>query len=110
MRSWDDFSGRGDPAQRFRIYCRSHDGTLTLVATCGTEEAVGVTICTLGREHEFDDCALGVLDEMGEKGERWIVRPWEASAKNTSDAGRVLARSKSRPTSPGDIVLDKEAE
>ena len=91
---WDTFSGRGDPAQRFRIYCRTHEGDLQLIATCGSEEAVGVTICTLGREHEFDDCALGILDDMGEKGSKWIVRPWERSAQNVSVAARTLARSK----------------
>lgn len=92
--NWDDFSGRGDPEQRYRIYCRTHEGELQLLATCGSEAAVGVTICTLGREHEFENCALGIIDEMGEKGQRWILRPWEASAKNASDAGRVLAKSK----------------
>ncbi len=86
--------GRLDPEQRFRIYCRTHEGELQLIATCGSPEALGVAIVTLGREHEFDDCALGVLDVLGEKGERWIIRPWEASAKNASDAGRVLAKSK----------------
>ena len=29
-------------------------------------------------------------DVLGEKGERWVLRPWEASAKNISDAGRTL--------------------
>jgi len=88
--SWELVSGRDDPAQRFRIYCRDHAGELTLIATCGTPEAVGVAIITLGREHEFEDCALGILDVLGEKGQRWILRPWEASAKNISDAGRTL--------------------
>lgn len=91
---WNDFSGRGDPEQRYRIYCRSHEGELTLIATCGSEAAVGVTICTLGREGAFADCALGVLDDMGQTGQKWIVRPWERSARNVSVAGSVLARSK----------------
>lgn len=94
MSTWEEFSGRGDPAQRFRIYCRAHDGTLSLVATCGSEEAVGVTICTLGREGEFDDCALGVLEDGGS----WIIRPWEKSAKNVSQAAKDLARSKRKPS------------
>src|SRR3990167_5222389 len=67
--SWELVSGRDDPAQRFRIYCRDHAGELTLIATCGTPEAVGLAIITLGREHEFEDCALGILDVLGEKGE-----------------------------------------
>lgn len=85
---------REDPEQRFRIYCRTHEGDLQLVATCGTPEALGVAIVTLGREHQFDDCALGVLDTLGEKGDKWIVRPWERSAQNVSVAASVLARSR----------------
>jgi hypothetical protein len=91
---WDEVSGRGDPAQRFRIYCRDHAGSLSLIATCGTPEAVGVAIITLGREREFEDCALGILDVLGEKGERWVLQPWEASAKNVSDAGRTLRKAR----------------
>ena len=93
---WDDVSGRNDPASRFRIYCRDHAGILTLIATCATPEAVGVAVVTLGREHEFEDCALGILDVLGEKGERWVLRPWEASAKNVSDAGRTLRAARER--------------
>lgn len=81
------------PEERFRIYCRAHDGTLTLIATCATPEAVGVAIVTLGREGEFDDCAAGVLDTMGEKGQKWVLRPWERSAQNVSVAGHVLAKA-----------------
>lgn len=98
--SWEDYSGRGDPAQRFRIYCRDHEGLLTLIATAGSPEAVGVAIVTLGREQEFEDCALGILDTMGEVGSKWVLRPWEASARNVSIAGRTLAKSKKRRAIP----------
>lgn len=93
MVEWEEYAPRNGE-ERFRIYCRSHEGELTLIATCGSPEALGVAIVTLGREHEFDDCALGILDALGETGEKWIVRPWEASARNVSVAGSVLARSK----------------
>jgi hypothetical protein len=73
-----------------------------LLATCETEEAVGVTLCTLGREGEFDpgagDCSIGVLDTQGEPGKKWIFRPWLASPGNVSAAGKVLRSARSRPT------------
>lgn len=115
---WDEYSGRGDPEQRFRLYrlcacvecggvgrlrsakgvptmtrctgCRGEGRTLDLVATCGSPEAVGVALVTLGREGEWADCPVGVLDSEGEKGEKWIVTPWLPSARNVSDAGRTL--------------------
>lgn len=65
-----------------------------LVATCGSPEALGVAIVTLGREHEFDECPIGILDTFGEKGEKWLVKPWTPSARNVTDAARTLARSK----------------
>ena len=93
--SWELVSGREDPQQRYRIYrlCPG-DTDLQLIACCGTEEAVGVTICTLGREGEFDpdegDCAIGILDALGDPGQRWIVRPWLASPGNVSTAAKVM--------------------
>lgn len=92
---WDDVSGRNDPAQRMRIYRLCPGETEPeLVATCGSEAAVGVALCTLGREGEFDvdegDCSIGILDTEGETGRKWLIRPWLASPKNVSDAGRVL--------------------
>ena len=92
---WESVSGRGDPRQRFRIYRLCPGETEPeLVATCASEEAVGVTLCTLGREGEFDpeegDCAIGILDTEGETGRKWLVKPWLASPKNVSDAARVL--------------------
>lgn len=74
---WDEVSGRNDPEQRYRLYRRHNtDEWPFLLATCGTEEAVGVTLCRLAREGEFDDCAIGVLDNMGEVGKRWLIVPW----------------------------------
>jgi hypothetical protein len=32
---------------------------------------------------------------MGEVGQKWIVRPWLASPKNVSDAGKVMRRAQS---------------
>ncbi len=75
--------------------CRGEGRTLTLVATCGSKEAVGTALVTLAAEGHWDgDCPFGLMHRPeGEKG-RWILKPWQASARNVSDAGRTLARSK----------------
>lgn len=88
---WDTFSGRGDPEQAYRLY-RVCPGETTpeLLATCGSPEALGVAICTLGAEGEFLDCAAGVLHTEGEPGKRWLLKPWRAMPKEASMAGKVL--------------------
>lgn len=75
--SWEEMSGRGDPKQRFRIY-RLHatDESPYLLGTCETEEDVGVSICTMAREGQLMDAAVGVLDTAGERGQRWLVNPY----------------------------------
>jgi len=70
--------------------CRGEGRTRQLIATCATPEAVGVALVTLGREGEWNECPIGVLDTLGEKGAKWIVRPWLPSARNVSDAGKLL--------------------
>lgn len=84
-----------DPAQRFRLYrvCQG-ETTKELVATCASSEALGVALVTLGREGEFLDCAVGILDTAGEVGEKWILKPWRALPREVSAAASVLARSK----------------
>ena len=76
--------------------CRGEGRIRQEVATCATPEALGVALVTLGREGEWADCPIGVLDRMGEVGQKWLVRPWLPSARNVSDAGRTLARSKTK--------------
>ena len=73
--------------------CRGEGRTRDLIATCGTPEALGVAIVTLAREGEWEGCPIGILDTLGEPGEKWLVRPWLPSARNVSEAGRVLRRS-----------------
>ncbi len=73
--------------------CRGEGRTHELIATATDPQSVGVALVTLGREGEWDECPIGVLDTMGEKGQKWIVRPWLPSPRNISDAGRVLRRS-----------------
>lgn len=107
-----------DPDQRFRLYrlcecdacggtghdpdplegrksqrcadCRGEGRIRELMATATDPESVGVALVTLGREGEWDECPIGVLDTMGEKGEKWIVRPWLPSTRNVSDAAKLL--------------------
>ena len=77
--------------------CRGEGRTRDLIATCGTPEALGVTIVTLAREGEWEGCPIGILDTLGEPGEKWLVRPWLPSARNISDAGRTLAKARNKP-------------
>lgn len=74
--------------------CRGEGRVREEVATCESPEAVGVALVTLGREGEWDECPIGVLDRMGEVGQKWIVRPWQPSARNVRDAARTLARKR----------------
>lgn len=74
--------------------CRGEGKSLDLVATCGTPEAVGVALVTLGLEGEWDECPIGIMHRPEGQTGKWLVRPWLPSARNVSDAGRTLARSK----------------
>lgn len=90
----EDCGGRGKshgvlPATRCDT-CRGEGRTLQLVATCATPEDLGVALVTLGREGEFAECPVGILDRHGEKGQKWLISPWLPSPRNVSDAGRVL--------------------
>lgn len=77
MLDWEEVSGRNDPRQRYRIYrLHSTDDSPFLLTTCATEEDVGVSICTIAREGQLQDAAVGILDTMGERGQRWLVNPY----------------------------------
>lgn len=120
---WEDLDGAdSDPAQRYRLYrlcvcdvcggsgrqrnwidhtekrrcpaCRGEGHVRQLVATCADPQAVGVALVELGREGEWSECPIGLLDTQGEPGQKWLIRPWLPSARNVSDAGRTLAKSK----------------
>ncbi len=71
--------------------CRGEGRTLTLVATCGSKEAVGVALVTLAGEGEWDgDCPFGLMHRPeGRKGV-WLLKPWQASTRNVSDAAKLL--------------------
>jgi hypothetical protein len=83
--------------------CRGEGRIRQELAACESPEAVGVALVTLAREDEWKDangdpCAFGLLDRMpeGKDTGTWLISPWKASARNVSDAGRVLALSKAR--------------
>jgi len=74
---YDEISGRDDPKQRYRIYKRHpSEDTPSLLAVCESEEDVGVALCTMGREGQLDEVAIGILDSQGEKGQRWLLLPF----------------------------------
>lgn len=68
--------------QRYRIYRMKKGEQLDLMATCESDQAVGVTLCQLGDEGEFLDAFVGVLDGMDHQDERgewigkWLILPW----------------------------------
>lgn len=70
--------------------CRGEGRVRQEVSAQESPEALGVAIVTLAREGEFEECPIGILDRMGEVGQKWLIRPWLPSARNVSDAGRVL--------------------
>jgi hypothetical protein len=74
--------------------CQGEGRTRQVVAEADTPEAVGVALVTLGREGEFEGVPFGLLDREGEKGRKWLVRPWLPSARNVSDAARTLRRAR----------------
>jgi hypothetical protein len=117
---YEEWDGRDDPRQRFALYrlcecsecggrakrvlnsgrtftcpeCRGEGRTLDLVATTESPEAAGRALVELGREGEWAECPVGLLDRMGEVGQKWIFRPWLPSPRNVSDAGRVLGTAR----------------
>lgn len=50
-----------EEAQRYRIYRVVGIGDPELVATVASPEAVGVALCTLGAEGEFEDACVGIM-------------------------------------------------
>lgn len=77
---WDEISGKHDPRQRFVLY-RLCGSDLQEVATCESPEAAGLALVELGREGEWDECPVGLLDRLGEVGQKWILRPWLPSPR-----------------------------
>ena len=95
-----DCEGRGSITNKTPRYvyrcqnCRGEGKTLDEIARCDTPADVGVALVTLATEGEFDGCPFGLIDDQGETGLKWLVRPWVASPRNVSDAARTLAKSK----------------
>jgi len=75
-------------------YCRGEGKERHVLAAAPDAEGLGVALVTLGREGELEECAVGVLDVLGEPGAKWILKPWLPSPRNVSDAGRTLATAR----------------
>jgi hypothetical protein len=74
-------------AERYRIFRVKDAGAPEIVATVASREAVGVAICRLGEEGEFDDFCIGVQDALdrwdakqGKYVGKWLVLPWVGRA------------------------------
>ena len=81
------------PTTRCKV-CRGEGKNLALLATATDPQSVGVALVTLAEEGEWDECPFGLMYRPhGETG-KWLLKPWGPSARNVSDAGRTLARSK----------------
>ncbi len=78
--------------------CRGEGRTRQEVASARDAAGLGQALITCGGEGEWEGCPLGLLDRQGETGKKWLIRPWLPSARNVSDAGRVLANSKKEKT------------
>lgn len=83
--------------ERFKLYRLCGDRELNIVATATDPESLGVAIVTLAREGEFIDCpAIGILDSMGDKGQKWLVKPWGPYPAEASAAGRTLRAAQTK--------------
>lgn len=77
--------------------CRGEGRTRREVASATDEASLGLALVTCAREGEWSEClGFGLLDREGETGQKWLVRPWQPSTRNVSDAARVLAKSKTK--------------
>jgi hypothetical protein len=77
--------------------CRGEGRTRREVASATDEASLGLALVTCAREGEWSEClGFGLLDREGETGQKWLVRPWQPSSRNVSDAARVLAKSKTK--------------
>lgn len=93
MNRHDDAFPR-DEQHRYRIYrlrAGANDRERECIAAEPDPQSLGVKLVELGKAGKLADCAVGILDVLGEPDEKWILRPWLPSPRNVSDAGRVLA-------------------
>ena len=72
--------------------CRGEGKVRENVAGADTELGLAQAILQNGREGAWEGCPFGLLDRLGEPGQKWLVLPWLPSTRNVSDAGKVLAQ------------------
>jgi hypothetical protein len=85
-----DCAGSGKREGKRCKDCRGEGRSLELVATATDPESVGVALITLAGEGEFDECPIGLMFRPEGQTGKWLIKPWLPSARNLSDAGRVL--------------------
>jgi hypothetical protein len=71
--------------ERYRLFRVRNGGPPEIVCTVSSPEAVGVALCTLGAEGEWDDVCVGVQDALSRFDNKqqkwvgkWLVKPWVA--------------------------------
>lgn len=68
------------PEHRFRIYRQRYD-ELELVGTAPSEQALGSVLINLGKQGQFAESCVGLLDTYGtdEVPGTWIISPWDVA-------------------------------
>lgn len=81
----DDIAPRTEN-ERYRLFRVRNGGPPEIVCTVSSMEAVGVALCTLGAEGEWDDVCVGVQDCLARWDDKqdkwvgkWLVKPWVAA-------------------------------
>jgi hypothetical protein len=68
--------------ERYGLFRVKGGGRPDLIATCRTQSEVGTTLCRLGKEGEFLDYCIGVMDGRDHKNKdgewigKWLILPW----------------------------------
>lgn len=79
-KAWIDTYGSVTGELKRCLDCRGEGRIQQEVASCESPEAVGVTLVTLGREGEWEECPFGLLDRYPAcetcNGERYLERSW----------------------------------
>ncbi len=76
--------------------CRGEGKNLSLLATATDAASVGVALVTLAEEDEFDGCPMGLMFRPEGQPGKWLVKPWPASPRNISDAGKLLRSARTQ--------------
>lgn len=85
--------------ERYGIFRVKDGGHPDLVATCRTQGEIGTCLCRLGKEGEFLDTCVGIMDGRDHKDEtgqwvgKWLVLPYLSKG--------AIAALRERTVTPG---------